>query len=85
METRQITEAELVFQAYGSYMTYEELAAYLKRSPDGLRITLGRDNALSRLLKPTRVKLGRRVYFRTLEVLNALSMTRSNLDGEAEQ
>jgi len=83
METREITEAELIFRAYGSLMTYEDLATYLKRSPDGLRITLGRDNALSRLLKPARVKLGRRVYFRTLQVLAALSSDSSLTGGGA--
>ena len=78
MRTTEITEAEMLFRTYGSYMTYEDLAIYLKRSPDGLRITLGRDNDLSRLLKPTRVKLGRRVYFRTLQVLDVLSLKGEN-------
>ena len=85
MKTIETTEAEMLFKTYGSYMTYADLAALLKRSPDGLRITLGRDNALSRLLKPTRIKLGRRVYFRTLQVLDALSHTGSDWEDGAGQ
>ncbi|MEB0079414.1 hypothetical protein QN386_20920 [Pseudomonas sp. CCI3.2] len=36
-------------------------------SPDayeGLRITLSGDNEIARKLKPARIKIGRRVYFR---------------------
>ena len=41
-----------------------QVAEILHRSPEGLRITLSGDNDLARSLKPCRVKIGRRVYFR---------------------
>jgi hypothetical protein len=51
---------------FGELMTYPQLAELLKRSTVGLRYSLSkRDSAFSRELLTARVKLGRRVYFRT--------------------
>lgn len=75
-----MTTEELLLGKFGPLMTTANVAELLNRSPEGLRITLCHDNEMSRLLRPTRVKLGRRVYFRTLQVIVALSLA-----GETEQ
>ncbi|WP_428622201.1 helix-turn-helix domain-containing protein [Sedimenticola sp.] len=53
---------------YGPLLTLSEVAEILKRSPDGLRVSLGRKNELSEKLNPARKKIGRRVYFRVSAV-----------------
>ncbi|MDY7545506.1 plasmid-related protein [Glaciimonas sp. CA11.2] len=69
-----MTTEELLLGKFGPYMTIGQLAEILHRSAEGLRITLCSENEISRLLKPSRVKLGRRVYFRTEQVIQALSL-----------
>lgn len=49
---------------YGHLLTLAEVAEILKRSPDGLRVSLGRDNEVSKKLNMGKKKIGRRVYFR---------------------
>ena len=53
-----------LLERYGPLLTISEVAQLLKRSPDGLRMSLNRENELSRKLKPAKKKIGRRVYFR---------------------
>ncbi len=48
---------------YGPLLTLSEVAGILKRSPDGLRVSLGRENEVSKKLNPAKKKIGRRVYF----------------------
>lgn len=61
--------AERLIERFGELMTYEQLADLLKRSPAGLRISVGqRDSEFSSALRAARVKLGRRVYFRSAQV-----------------
>lgn len=58
--------SERLVARFGELMTYPQLAELLKRSAVGLRYSLSkRDSAFSRELLTARVKLGRRVYFRT--------------------
>ncbi|WP_236522576.1 DNA-binding protein [Pseudomonas syringae] len=45
-------------------LSLSQVAEILHRSPEGLRITLSGDNEIARNLKPCRIKIGRRVYFR---------------------
>lgn len=71
--TKAMTTEELLLGKFGPYMTIGQLAEILHRSAEGLRISLCSDNEMSRILRPTRVKFGRRVYFRTLQVIEALS------------
>ncbi len=69
-----MTTEELLLGKFGPLMTTANVAELLNRSAQGLRISLCSDNEISRLLKPARVKLGRRVYFRTQQVIEALSL-----------
>ena len=55
-------------------MSMTDIAALLDRSPEGIRVALYSDTDVSRKLKPTMLRIGRRVYFRTLQVKVALSL-----------
>ena len=58
--------SERLVARFGELMTYPQLAELLKRSAVGLRYSLSKlDSAFSKELLTARVKLGRRVYFRT--------------------
>jgi len=55
-------------------MSMTDIAALLDRSPEGIRVALYSDTDVSRKLKPTMLRIGRRVYFRTLQVKEALAL-----------
>lgn len=56
----------LLFDQYGPLLTYGQLAKILDRTIGGLKASLSRrDNDSSRALRIARVRIGRRVYFRT--------------------
>lgn len=58
--------SERLVARFGELMTYPQLAELLKRSATGLRYSLCKqDSTFSKELLIARVKLGRRVYFRT--------------------
>lgn len=63
---------EYLLQNYGVLMTTENLAAVLKRSPDGLRVSLYSDTDITRTLGHARIKIGRHVFFRTHQVAHVL-------------
>jgi len=49
-------------------LSLSQVAEILHRSPEGLRITLSGNNELAQKLRPARVKIGRRVYFRVSDI-----------------
>ena len=61
-----MTTEELILTSNGGspLLSLAQVAEILHRSPEGLRITLSGDNEIARHLKPCRIKIGRRVYFR---------------------
>lgn len=59
---------EFLLGRFGSLMSIADVASILGRSPDGVRVALYSDSDMSRRLKPTMLRVGRRVYFRTLQV-----------------
>ncbi len=61
-----MTTEELILSSNGGspLLSLSQVAEILHRSPEGLRITLSGDNEIARNLKPCRLKIGRRVYFR---------------------
>ena len=61
------TEDRLV-QEFGVLMTIEELANLLRRSIGGLRWTIHGNSAAGKTLRMAKVKIGRRVHFRTADV-----------------
>ena len=65
---------EVLLGRFGPLMSIADVASILGRSPDGVRVALYSDSDMSRRLKPTMLRVGRRVYFRTLQVKDALHL-----------
>lgn len=55
-------------EKYGPLLTLTQVAEILHRSPDGLRLSLGRDSEVARQLNPAKKKIGRRLYFKTATI-----------------
>ena len=68
---------QVLLEKYGPLLTMSALAALLNRTTDGLRLFLTRDCEMSRRLNKARLKVGRRVYFRTIVISRII-------DGETE-
>ncbi len=60
-----MTTVEHLINTYGPLLTLSEVASLFDRSPEGLRITIRGDNPLGRQLLSARIKIGRRVHFKT--------------------
>ena len=73
-ETMTTPAVETLTKQYGPLLSITQLAALLDRSPDGLRITLRSSGEWVSKINATRLRLGRRVYFRTAEVANVLGI-----------
>ncbi|MBC3884930.1 DNA-binding protein [Undibacterium griseum] len=67
----QIEEA--LTKQYGPLLSVAQLAKVLDRSAEGLRISLRTDSDWSKSINAAKLKLGRRVYFRTAEIALVLS------------
>lgn len=57
---------------YGPLLSLAQLAKVLDRSAEGLRVSLRNDTEWARQLNAAKMKLGRRVYFRTAEIAKFL-------------
>lgn len=57
---------------YGPLLSMAQLAKVLDRSAEGLRVSLRNDTEWAKQLNATKMKLGRRVYFRTAEIAKFL-------------
>lgn len=64
---------EVLTQEYGPLLSIAQLAKVLHRSSEGLRITLRTPSDWSKPINAAKIKLGRRVYFRTAEIALVLS------------
>lgn len=65
---------QILLEKYGPLMTLSVLAGLLNRTTDGLRLFLmRRDCEMSEKLNTARLKVGRRVYFRTNAISRILS------------
>ncbi len=64
---------ETLISQYGPLLTISQLAKILDRSPEGLRISLRSTNEWVEQINASRLRLGRRVYFRTTEIAFLLS------------
>lgn len=80
-----MTTEEYLLQRYGPLMSLVDIATLLGRSPEGVRVALYADTDVSRRLKPTMLRVGRRVYFRTLQVNDALALEGADADGVSGQ
>ena len=58
---------------YGPLLSMAQLAKVLDRSAEGLRVSLRNDTEWARQLNAAKMKLGRRVYFRTSQIAEVLS------------
>jgi hypothetical protein len=67
----QIEEA--LTKQYGPLLSVAQLAQVLDRSAEGLRISLRTESDWSKSINAARLKLGRRVYFRTAEIAQVLN------------
>jgi hypothetical protein len=68
-----MTIEETLINKYGALLTIAQLAEILSRSVDGTRISLRTQNTWSERINATRLKIGRRVYFRTSEIAQYLA------------
>jgi hypothetical protein len=68
-----MTLEENLMKTAGPLLTICQLAKILDRSPEGLRISLRKSNPWVQRINSTRLRLGRRVYFRTAEIAELLS------------
>ncbi|MCY1367551.1 hypothetical protein D9M69_544930 [compost metagenome] len=70
MQVKHMTTEEVILSRTGGspLLSLTQVAEILHRSPEGLRITLSRDNDIARSLNSCRVKIGRRVFFRVAGV-----------------
>ena len=64
---------EHLTKLYGPLLTIVQLAKLLHRSAEGLRISLRSSSEWAGAINATKLKLGRRVYFRTSGVARLLS------------
>lgn len=74
-----MTTEEYLLDRFGPLMSIAQVAGLLNRSPDGFRVAMYSDTDLSRKLKPAILRVGRRVYFRTLQVNEALALSSPSL------
>lgn len=64
---------DTLLNRYGPLLSIHQLASVLDRSPEGLRISLRSPCDWSTRINATRLKIGRRVYFRTSQVAALLA------------
>jgi hypothetical protein len=68
-----VSTAEILIAQYGPLLTLPQLAKILDRSAEGLRINLRSSHPWAQRVDATRLRLGRRVYFRTSDVAAILN------------
>jgi len=61
-----------MFDKYGPLITLGQLAQMLDRSADGVRMTLRETSPYAEQLNLAKVRIGRRIYFRTPDVAQLL-------------
>ena len=62
------TVEQTLLESYGPLMSIAQLAKMLDRSPEGLRIGLRTRAPWAEQINSARLRIGRRVYFRTPEI-----------------
>ena len=72
-EKTTMTIEEVLVKQYGPLLSLAELAKILDRSPEGLRISLRSSGEWVAQINAARLRLGRRVYFRTSDIANVLA------------
>lgn len=68
-----MTMEEMLLDRYGPLLSINQLSQLLDRSPEGLRISLRTPSDWSAKINASRLKIGRRVYFRTPQLAQLLA------------
>lgn len=68
MSATEQTLATSMFNRYGPLLTLAQLAQMLNRSTDGMRMALRETSPYAEQLNAAKVRIGRRIYFRTSDV-----------------
>lgn len=69
-----MTVKKYMLDRFGPLMTVEDLAQVLGRSAVSVRNSISNNNETSQRLKPTIVRIGRRIRFRTVQVHDVLQL-----------
>ena len=69
-----MTAEETLIKQHGPLLCINQLATILDRSPDGLRMTQGSSGEWVNKVNATRLRLGSRLYFRTVQVADVLGI-----------
>jgi len=69
-----MTTEETLIKQYGPSLSFNQLAGILDRSPDGLRTALRFSGEWVNKINAARLRSGRRLYFRTVEVADVLGI-----------
>lgn len=72
MNQTQTSLSQSMFDRYGPLLTLAQLAQMLNRSADGMRMALRESSAYAKQLNAAKVRIGRRIYFRTPDVAQIL-------------
>lgn len=72
-EVQKMQIEDVLNKEYGPLLSVAQLAKVLNRSPEGLRISLRAPSEWSTRINQSKLKLGRRVYYRTAEISLILS------------
>jgi predicted nucleotidyltransferase len=68
-QTERNEHVDRLIERFGDLITYEQLAEYLHRDTEGLRITLSRSNQVwAQKVNKAKLKIGRRVLFSAVGV-----------------
>lgn len=68
-----MTIEENLVERFGPLMPLAGLASLLDRSPEAVRMYLRSDSELAQRINTAKLKVGRRLYFRTMEVARVLN------------
>ncbi len=67
-----MTIEDSLLDRFGPLLSLPQLATVLDRSPEGLRISLRSNNYWATEINQARLRIGRRVYFRTSQIAELL-------------
>lgn len=71
-----MTMEENLVERFGPLIPLAKLAALLDRSPEAVRMFLRSNSTLAQQMNSAKLKIGRRLYFRTLDVAQILGGTK---------
>lgn len=68
LRKKVMTIDEVLIRKYGPFLSLSELATILDRAPEGMRSSLRSSGERINRINASRLRLGRRIYFRTSEI-----------------